>query len=188
MRFRRHGRNRVKVYFNSIVVKEEYLVQGEPQTDYDRDPENPGYSQEIHFDIIELEVAEKENSQENRSTPETVVAEEKNFPCRYCGKLFRSIYSRDEHVVVHTEERNFPCSICTKTFRHKSNLRRHVRGHYAFNEACPICEKVFHNYESLKEHKKRHTEKRFQCDLCHHRFVYQCHLTKHMQNSHQNHI
>ncbi|XP_059613622.1 zinc finger protein 786-like [Phlebotomus argentipes] len=143
-------RNKVRVFFNSIVDTEEYSIQGDRQVEHEK---FPVLSREVHFDVIEVDeqTPEKEN-QENVEANQVVMSKkkydkgERKFPCSYCEKAFRCKASREEHIVTHTKESNFHCPYCIKSFRHKTNLRRHMR--------------INHSEMESQEHSQRSLEKK----------------------------
>ena len=52
----------------------------------------------------------------------------KTFPCKWCGKEFRSTGGRDMHVSADHKAVRYSCSICGKQFKRKGSLGRHLAG------------------------------------------------------------
>jgi len=57
---------------------------------------------------------------------ETVHNHSKTFPCKFCGKEFRSTGGRDMHVASEHKAVRFGCPNCGKQFTRKTSLDRHA--------------------------------------------------------------
>ena len=51
--------------------------------------------------------------------------EGKGFPCEYCGKLFKTIQSKQYHESEHAGVYRFTCALCDKGFNEKRAYERH---------------------------------------------------------------
>ncbi|OXA38239.1 hypothetical protein Fcan01_26973 [Folsomia candida] len=94
-------------------------------------------------------------------------------PCELCGKAFKSIRYKNDHLLNHLGElKKFPCSHpgCQHKASTLQNFRRHAQSHLAPSDCdkfpCPHCDKVFLVQVSLKSHLEMHKNgSRFKCDV-----------------------
>ncbi|XP_012945152.1 zinc finger protein 271-like [Aplysia californica] len=128
-------------------------------------------------------VAHVKNKDEKKTVKQRVkkTREEGNFPCEYCGKVFRFRDRLQYHVGVHTGEKSYKCDICHKTFCYSSSLSFHKRKHREtkvkekpkVRVTCEYCHKVFCSKQVLASHIKYHTgENLHTCEICNKSFVY----------------
>ena len=50
------------------------------------------------------------------------------YPCKWCGKEFRSTGGRDMHVQAEHQGTRYDCNVCFKQFKRKGSLGRHMLG------------------------------------------------------------
>ena len=50
------------------------------------------------------------------------------YPCKWCGKEFRSRGGHDMHVTAEHKAIRYDCEICSKQFKRKCSLSRHLQG------------------------------------------------------------
>ena len=67
---------------------------------------------------------------------ETVHNHAKTFPCRWCGKDFRSTGGRDMHVASEHKAVRYGCPTCGKQFTRQASLNRHA-ANYCTSAAAP---------------------------------------------------
>lgn len=110
--------------------------------------------------------------------------------CRYCGKSFLKLSSRNYHEQsVHEQTRAQPtvreshkCDDCGKEFTKKTELRYHKGTHTSIPSTCTICNKHFRNAQSFKMHVKRHTlGSRYNCVECGKSYYTNSELARHVQ-------
>uniref|UniRef100_A0A1B0D2Y8 C2H2-type domain-containing protein n=1 Tax=Phlebotomus papatasi TaxID=29031 RepID=A0A1B0D2Y8_PHLPP len=120
--------NKVRIFFKSVIVTEEYAVQGDPRS-YLGDHNSKTPAVEVHFDVLEVE--EKENHKEMpvQKVKRKVKRDNQKRPyeCSECGKCFKTQGHRKEHMATHSKEKKFRCPICFKEFTFGTNLGRHRR-------------------------------------------------------------
>ena len=112
---------------------------------------------------------------------------EKNYPCRYCDKTFKSSTSVKQHETVHTGERPYKCETCFKAYAGQTNLKNHIiRAHTDEKPfKCKSCPKAYTRKDSLEKHELNHTgEKPFQCNICQKTFALK-HVWKNHERSHK---
>jgi len=89
---------------------------------------------------------------------ETIHTKTKSFPCKWCGKDFRSTGGRDMHIHAEHNGVKFNCTVCFKEFKRKGSLDRHMTGvHKTESSAvfkCAVCLKEFKQKSHLKTHMK----------------------------------
>ena len=82
----------------------------------------------------------------------------KTFPCKWCGKEFRSTGGRDMHVSAEHKAVRYSCTICGKQFKRKGSLGRHLAGTHGQGHLemfkCDVCSKEFKQKSHLKTHLK----------------------------------
>ena len=81
----------------------------------------------------------------------------KLYPCKWCGKEFRSTGGRDMHVQAEHQGTRYDCNVCFKQFKRKGSLGRHMVGVHGQGDAkhsCNICTKEFKQKTHLKTHMK----------------------------------
>ena len=82
----------------------------------------------------------------------------KNFPCHYCGKILKSGYTLNQHLMSHTGEKPFRCDDCGATFALRCSYKAHLRKHSGERPyLCPHCGKAFIRSSNLSGHIRTHT-------------------------------
>ncbi|XP_055543588.1 zinc finger protein OZF-like isoform X2 [Wyeomyia smithii] len=110
-----------------------------------------------------------------------LLAHDKNYECRHCGKLCPTAVSLAGHENTHTRDQPFQCSQCGRSFAQYTSMRRHMKIH--FNEKayqCDLCSKNFRQRSVMLTHRRIHTgEKPFTCKICDRSFRDHSTLAKH---------
>ncbi|XP_053691430.1 zinc finger protein 883-like [Sabethes cyaneus] len=110
-----------------------------------------------------------------------LLAHDKNYECRHCGKLCPTAVSLAGHENTHTRDQPFQCSQCDRNFAQYTSMRRHMKIH--FNEKayqCDFCPKRFRQRSVMLTHRRIHTgEKPFNCEVCSKSFRDHSTLAKH---------
>lgn len=57
------------------------------------------------------------------------IADEKDFQCMECDKIFPTAYQLNQHSVAHSTERSFACTYCPAKFKRNGDLKRHSLRH-----------------------------------------------------------
>lgn len=94
---------------------------------------------------------------------------EKRFCCEMCSKMFAYKFQLDIHVQgVHYNLRPFPCKLCGKTFKTRYNYGSHMAQHKDIrNFQCPFCPRKCRKNYDLRIHIRTHTgEKPYSCTYC----------------------
>ena len=92
---------------------------------------------------------------------------EREFPCRQCGRTFNRVYNLKMHQLSHGRHGQYRCETCNKTFRFRSNLDRHARSHTAQQHACRVCGQQFRLLRQLRSHMNvAHDKDQFACEIC----------------------
>ena len=60
-----------------------------------------------------------------------VKAENGEFTCKVCGKVFKTRAHMREHVETHIEGLSYPCNHCGKVSRTSTGLRMHLSKYHA---------------------------------------------------------
>ncbi|XP_055596256.1 zinc finger protein 568-like isoform X2 [Uranotaenia lowii] len=96
------------------------------------------------------------------------VSKQANYPCSYCGKLFKRPYEKVKHERIHTGECPFGCSVCGKRFRTSNSLQIHLRTHDDSRPfVCSFCKKRFSSQSAYNHHLKTHSDARnYHCSMC----------------------
>ena len=53
------------------------------------------------------------------------LSDQRQFPCKICGKLFKDPSGLSSHEKIHTGERSHVCSVCAKAFLTNASLKIH---------------------------------------------------------------
>ena len=102
------------------------------------------------------------------------------FPCKHCGKAFRTSRHLAEHTVKHTGEKLYQCHICGEMSSTDCNLYHHIQIHTR-EWQCDVCGKFFARKDMLNQHMKVHTgERPYPCDVCGRCFAVKASLNNHM--------
>ncbi|GAB0098300.1 hypothetical protein DMENIID0001_140190 [Sergentomyia squamirostris] len=170
--------------FNTVIVKEEYKVEGdEQQTSFGDD-----------ISRSTLEVGEKMTGAVNgkykkREVKKDVALE---FKCKTCQKVFLKSHNLSHHKKIHLDRKPFECAHCSKKFTNRKYLCRHLKTHYNRPSAkCNICGKMCKNKFALSSHIWRHTKanqrdrKHHHCSICEKSFHTSSHLKRHQLRVHE---
>ena len=101
-----------------------------------------------------------------------IMADEKQFSCKFCPKKFISLTSLQIHEIIHTGEKPFGCTFCAKTFNQKGNAKTHEGLHYEDDGiegqfSCRFCKEKFYYHHVMIRHLKIHTNgKPYDCTYC----------------------
>ncbi|XP_064075964.1 zinc finger protein 135-like isoform X4 [Vanessa tameamea] len=109
-----------------------------------------------------------------------------NFPCPFCGDVFRYFRTLLNHVVkMHSDNKNI-CMHCGMAFRNAPNLRTHIaRHHKAANFKCSECDLSFFSNYYLQTHLGRvHGTKVVECLQCHEKFTSVYEMQRHKIDVH----
>ncbi|XP_052764928.1 zinc finger and BTB domain-containing protein 49-like isoform X2 [Mya arenaria] len=83
------------------------------------------------------------------------------YQCHYCAKEFRSNYSLERHIRIHTKEKPFQCTVCLRSFSQKESLKTHMKIHSEDKPfQCDICSRTF----ALKDYVLRHIKRMHNLD------------------------
>lgn len=90
-------------------------------------------------------------------TKEGVLTE---FPCKKCGKMYKSRQGRRMHMRAVHDGIKYRCEECNKTYNFSSALTRHMRFDHRKSQIgvryhCDECDLHYKHNESLNIHKKR---------------------------------
>ncbi|XP_062404233.1 uncharacterized protein LOC134094642 isoform X2 [Sardina pilchardus] len=101
--------------------------------------------------------------------------------CSYCGRTFKSRFTLQCHIRVHTGERPYSCSVCGKSFTQQSIMSAHRRVHTGEKpHLCSVCGKAYITSGALLIHMRLHTgERPHKCEICGKAYRMACHLTVH---------
>ncbi|KAG2468659.1 ZN135 protein, partial [Polypterus senegalus] len=112
-----------------------------------------------------------------------VLANEKRYFCKECGKSFRHAKAHKLHQRIHTGETPYCCTECGRNFRYSGDLRTHKRIHTGEKPyTCTYCGKTFRHSGNLNKHQRIHTgERPYHCMICGKNFSQLGHLKKHYQ-------
>lgn len=112
---------------------------------------------------------------------------DKDYPCRYCTKVYKSYNGCLEHEKTHTEEIPI-CKICKKSYSSQGNLYAHMKTHTSRRFQCDLCLMEFVYKQTLKKHiMGKHLNQnydRVQCGICKKFYIKGGHITRHIENVH----
>jgi KRAB domain-containing zinc finger protein len=115
--------------------------------------------------------------------------EQKNFQCRYCGKMFGTNALKNKHQFMY-HELKYECTLCEKKYGQKGMLDNHMRTHTGEKPfVCETCGAGFHVRGNLNKHiRETHTAKTMSrdhhCDQCGRAFLTSSTLKKHIRTVH----
>ena len=112
-----------------------------------------------------------------------------DYPCKYCGKGFKTPNQRKAHEGSHEKE-PAPCNICGKMLACAKDVKEHERVVH-FNEDtvdCELCGKTLKTKRNLQLHMRTihgTLEKNHHCHICEARFRVASQLKKHIETVHE---
>ena len=119
--------------------------------------------------ILEVEVKEERVERDDDI--------ERIYRCQKCPKRFKSIYSLNEHMFVHSNMHRFSCHVCSKHFTVQRHLTSHIRSAHKSHadgfvevpnssKPCGWCNETFQGC-SLKPHLLTHIDEQVHsCGMC----------------------
>lgn len=131
----------------------------------------------LHVDKPEEETIDNSNDNDPKR---------KKLRCEYCGKLYGTKYTYQQHIKTHTEGRP-KCPECGSTFASAFSLFRHRAKNHNLEHnyqtySCDQCDKSFFSISELKLHQQRHSSKKeFKCEECNKAFSVKGNLRIHMR-------
>lgn len=133
------------------VVKQETYSYRRPSTDSSV-PAFPGQSMRVdsNFDseAIKRQIAEMSDVPANK---------ERKFPCKICGKAFKSPDNLKIHLRIHIGSKPYECLECGKRFRQKCHINNHMLIHKGIKPwKCKECDMSFRQVSNLLKHQKKH--------------------------------
>ncbi|XP_063222108.1 gastrula zinc finger protein XlCGF26.1-like [Bacillus rossius redtenbacheri] len=105
------------------------------------------------------------------------------YPCKKCGKTFKTRQKYELHLTLHTGLKPFACDLCQKTFVYKSTYVQHMHSHELHKAfKCDLCPKEYAICADFKKHYRNHSENRpFQCPFCTKSFTLKSTLKNHVR-------
>ncbi|KAG5892928.1 hypothetical protein JTB14_006242 [Gonioctena quinquepunctata] len=114
---------------------------------------------------------------------EHVAAEEGDFQCEICNRIFSNLRLFRIHRRMHyPQNKAWECETCGKKYSSKNLLEEHVNTHLGVRPyVCNICGKDFASKYTYKAHEKTHESRPrpFKCEQCNKSFLSQQNLTQH---------
>ncbi|KAJ8925134.1 hypothetical protein NQ315_001316 [Exocentrus adspersus] len=114
---------------------------------------------------------------------EHVAAEEGDFQCEICNRIFSNLRLFRIHRRMHyPQTKAWECETCGKKYSSKNLLEEHVNTHLGVRPyVCSLCGKDFASKYTFKAHEKTHEvrPRPFRCVQCPKSFLSQQNLTQH---------
>ncbi|CAG9836648.1 unnamed protein product [Diabrotica balteata] len=114
---------------------------------------------------------------------EHVAAEEGDFQCEVCNRIFSNLRLFRIHKRMHNPQtKAWVCDTCGKKYNSKNLLDEHVNTHLGVRPyVCEICHKDFASKYTYKAHEKTHDvrPRPYKCSQCDKSFLSQPNLTQH---------
>ncbi|KAL0853044.1 hypothetical protein ABMA27_012820 [Loxostege sticticalis] len=119
--------------------------------------------------------------QKSHHVPKT----EDTYPCKDCGRVFKSKHGRYYHISrVHSEHPAYPCYKCDEVlFSYNLRYRHMIEVHGEQRTfPCESCDKVYDSRKSLREHNRKNHLKvlKHECNVCEKKFYLPSALKDHM--------
>ncbi|XP_023029686.2 uncharacterized protein [Leptinotarsa decemlineata] len=116
---------------------------------------------------------------------EHVAAEEGDFQCEICNRIFSNLRLFRVHRRMHyPQNKAWECETCGKKYSSKNLLDEHINTHLGVRPyVCGICGKDFASKYTYKAHEKTHESRPrpFKCEQCNKSFLSQQNLTQHQR-------
>ena len=107
----------------------------------------------------------------------------RNVPCKYCGKLIRSVSGNMElHIFnVHSDRQFMRCSLCEFLTKNPKYLDRHRKLHGQNPLKCDQCDYITKVSNRLIQHKEKRHRKREMliCSVCSYKTQFKKHMNRH---------
>ncbi|XP_055691459.1 zinc finger protein 208-like [Lutzomyia longipalpis] len=126
---------------------------------------------------------------------ETVHAPDR-YPCKICGKIFRTMERMSNHMHIHSSLRTWSCTLCDKIFTTDSGLRKHRKRKHTellpkdkpkgVKYKCGICKLTFSQEEKFEKHKNVHKDRTVICFYCNKSMLDRSNLRVHCRKFHGN--
>ncbi|CAG9858608.1 unnamed protein product [Phyllotreta striolata] len=114
---------------------------------------------------------------------EHVAAEEGDFQCEVCNRIFTNLRLFRIHKRMHyPQSKAWVCDTCGKKYSSKNLLEEHVNTHLGLRPyVCGVCGKDFASKYTYKAHEKTHElrPRPYKCAQCNKSFLNQQNLTQH---------
>ena len=147
---------------------------------------NPNREDQLKF---VCETCGKKYQEQSELKIHVLVHGESKYPCKYCGKGFKSPYAQKYHETERHEKEHQPCRMCGKMLSGMS-VKVHERVVH-FNEEkidCDFCEKTLKTKRNLQLHMDAvhgTVEKTHHCHVCDAKFRVASRLKNHIETVHE---
>ncbi|OXA47567.1 zinc finger protein 25 [Folsomia candida] len=112
------------------------------------------------------------------------------FPCKLCGKEFKTRSHLKQHIPSHTTEKPYNCATCGRGFAHKGQMKNHEMTHFGKSardvSKCHLCPKTFLTRNGLQGHIRvvHENQRNYPCTFYDKRFSISSHLKRHVEAKH----